>query len=255
MSTPSGSALPNPSATIGALEIGTLFTTFLFGIATIQAYHYYRRYPNDPTWLKAMVGVVWLCVVGHTTTVTYGMYQVSVTEFGELSGEILDPLPAGFAWSIMISGLLAPLVQAFFAHRIYLFSQKLYLSLICWTLSFLRFLGSMVGTAFASKRTSLQAFGEKYGWLITGLLVMGAVNDTIIAGGLCYCLRYERVFRMGRTAKPVDQFVAYTLETGVLTGITALTIFICFKAMPQNLAWFSLFLFFGELFANSLLAS
>ena len=51
----SAKAFPPPYTTLGAVEIGLVFSTFLFGIETLQTYHYYRNYSRDYLGLKALV--------------------------------------------------------------------------------------------------------------------------------------------------------------------------------------------------------
>lgn len=41
--------------TFGALEIGSWFAVFLFGIVTLQGYIYFERYPDDRLLFKALV--------------------------------------------------------------------------------------------------------------------------------------------------------------------------------------------------------
>ncbi|KAH7922196.1 hypothetical protein BV22DRAFT_1197622 [Leucogyrophana mollusca] len=250
-----------PNSAIGALMIGSLVMTFAFGIATIQTYHYYRNYPRDPVWLKSLVTLVLLCIVGHCATVLSGMYAISVTDFrvGQTMGsaELLGPLPPGFVSSILLSGFLGPAVQGYFAQRVYVLSGSMIIPIFCWTLSALRFTGSIAAAAFAFHHMSLQTFAVEFGWLIMTLLVMGAVNDGVIAGNMCYYLKSEKdfVLRMGRSARSLDQMMAFTIETGLITGLTAAVILVFFLSMPSNLAWFALFLVFGEIFANTFLAS
>jgi hypothetical protein len=47
--------IPPLDDTLGAMEIGAVFATFLFGIGTLQTYEYYRLFPKDPAPLKWMV--------------------------------------------------------------------------------------------------------------------------------------------------------------------------------------------------------
>ena len=49
---PPGITLHN---TIGALEIGTVFSIILFGIASLQALQYFTSGEKDALWLKGMV--------------------------------------------------------------------------------------------------------------------------------------------------------------------------------------------------------
>jgi hypothetical protein len=41
--------------TFGALEIGSWFAVFLFGVVTLQAFIYFERYPDDRLVFKALV--------------------------------------------------------------------------------------------------------------------------------------------------------------------------------------------------------
>jgi len=43
--------------TIGALQIGSLFAIFLFGIVTVQAYLYYNAFREDRWMYKTLVSV------------------------------------------------------------------------------------------------------------------------------------------------------------------------------------------------------
>ena len=43
--------------TIGALQIGSLFAIFLFGIVTLQAYLYYDAFPKDRWTYKSLVKI------------------------------------------------------------------------------------------------------------------------------------------------------------------------------------------------------
>lgn len=46
---------PALDGTLGALEVGTVAGTFLFGILTLQTFNYYRRFPKDSKTLKTTV--------------------------------------------------------------------------------------------------------------------------------------------------------------------------------------------------------
>lgn len=54
---PTAPSLPpfHASGTLGALEIGVLIATCLFGALTVQVYIYYARFPQDPRGIKAIV--------------------------------------------------------------------------------------------------------------------------------------------------------------------------------------------------------
>ncbi|KAJ7923634.1 hypothetical protein B0H13DRAFT_2316345 [Mycena leptocephala] len=57
---PKQSAIPALDSTLGAIQVGGVVSTYLFGIETLQAYYYFRKFRADSVWLKVMVAVVWL---------------------------------------------------------------------------------------------------------------------------------------------------------------------------------------------------
>lgn len=58
---PSDLSFPYLSGTLGATEKGTLLGVFLFGIETLQTFHYYRHLSQDSNLLKAVVCWEWRC--------------------------------------------------------------------------------------------------------------------------------------------------------------------------------------------------
>jgi hypothetical protein len=46
---------------LGAIEVGVLLSSLLYGMSLVQAYNYAINCTGDHAWLKAMVAAVW-CV-------------------------------------------------------------------------------------------------------------------------------------------------------------------------------------------------
>jgi hypothetical protein len=49
--------------------------------------------------------------IGHTVSVLTGMYLLTVTDFGERSALRVETMPVGYAWSIVFSGTVGPIVE------------------------------------------------------------------------------------------------------------------------------------------------
>jgi hypothetical protein len=58
-SIPSTLSFRDLSPSLGAIENGTLLGVFLFGIETLQTFHYYRNFSQDSKLLKAVVRRGW----------------------------------------------------------------------------------------------------------------------------------------------------------------------------------------------------
>ncbi|KAJ6501149.1 hypothetical protein C8R47DRAFT_1008636, partial [Mycena vitilis] len=71
--------LPPLDDTLGAVEIGGVVATFLFGIGTPQTYHCYHLFPKDTRVLKSMVGLLWFLELGHTISTWHTVYTLTVT--------------------------------------------------------------------------------------------------------------------------------------------------------------------------------
>ncbi|KAG1739005.1 hypothetical protein EDB19DRAFT_869269 [Suillus lakei] len=246
----------NPNDTLGALQVGGTIMVFLFGIDTLQTYYYFKRYPNDRLWIKLLVVWIWLEEIGHTVSVLSGMYLLTVTEFGQPDALAVTTMPIGYAWSIIFSGSVGSIVEAFYAHRMYVLSKSWYLPSIAWALASFRFVGSMVAAAEVFGNISLDVFSTKWRWLITACFATGAGADLIVAGGQCYYIFREKRVAMGQTTmRLLDRLLAYTVETGLVLCMSAVVILIIWGTTPHSFWWFGVFLFYTEIFANSLMAS
>jgi hypothetical protein len=49
--------------------------------------------------------------IGHTISVLTGMYLLTVTQFGQPSALSVTTMPVGYAWSIVFSGTVGPIVE------------------------------------------------------------------------------------------------------------------------------------------------
>ncbi|KAF9231826.1 hypothetical protein BU15DRAFT_81938 [Melanogaster broomeanus] len=247
--------MSNADASIGATQIGSTVMTFLFGISTLQSYHCIYYYPKDSLWLKSLVSLVWLVGAGHAISVTAGTYSLTVTQLGDFSSEDITQIPTGFTWAIVLSEITASLVQGYFAHRVRVFSKKLYIPVFCWFMSALRFAGCSYIAVGTSRAQDLSEFLQSNDWILVPILIGGACLDIIIAASMCYYLKRQKAFAFTRTAKMLDKLMVYSIETGLLTGTYGVTIYICYKFMPTPDSFFAVFMSFPEVFAITMLVS
>ncbi|KAH9483346.1 hypothetical protein JR316_0005452 [Psilocybe cubensis] len=91
-------------------------------------------------------------------------------------------------------------------------------------------------------------FISKYNWLVISALALGAATDILIAASMLFYLR--KLASSGNFRR----LVRYSLQTGLITSLTSVTVIICFKAL-RNLVWFGLYIVLAKIYSNSLLAS
>ncbi|KAI5121761.1 hypothetical protein M0805_009572 [Coniferiporia weirii] len=246
----------NLDLTLGALQVGTYISTTLFGIMSMQTYYFYVNFPNERKLLKGLVACIWIFELVHTVLVARSAYEMSVTNFGSFSDFVETPFPLAF--SIVWSATVSCTIQAFFAYRIRVMSQRWEIALVSWALSLVHFVNSAIATTKELDINNLLVFDDKWEWVITVPLVVGATNDVIIAAGLSYYLHRSRS-GMPSTNKVIHRLILFTIQTGLVTSIFAIMMLIFFLAMSDdNFLWLCIFVFLAKgykVYSNSLLAT
>ncbi|KAF8148434.1 hypothetical protein B0H34DRAFT_802967 [Crassisporium funariophilum] len=239
--------------TLGALSIGVLISVFIFGIATVQTYIYYSRFPQDQLKWKILVAVVWILELAHCISICHTLYTLTISNYGH--PEALIKPPKSLFISVILSGFIGFIVQGFFAERVRILSKKRLIPIICWLLVTIQYAMHIAAAAEAFKMTSLAQYEKEWKWLLTCVLGIGAAVDLTIAAALCYYLRQQKLNSLARTAIMIDKIIAWTIQTGVMTSFSGIIMLICYLTMPDNFIWLGFFMFFARMFSNSLLAS
>ncbi|KAJ7910259.1 hypothetical protein B0H13DRAFT_2328654 [Mycena leptocephala] len=243
----------NFNATIGPEEVGVIVGAWMFGIFTIQAFNYFGDFPKDRPRLKILVAVLWVLELIHVILSCVALYQTTVTHFGD--GDNVLFINKAIGLSIIISSIVGPGVQIFFADRVRILSGRLVIPVICWFLSGVRFI-SLVAICVATLTTPfIPAFKEKWDWLILSSIGVSTTVDILVAISLCILLWQRRSrSNVKSTQQTIDSLLAWTINTGMLTSAASFMMLIFFVTMA-NFAWLTMLLIIPRLFANSMLAS
>ncbi|KAH6904678.1 hypothetical protein BKA70DRAFT_1296083 [Coprinopsis sp. MPI-PUGE-AT-0042] len=239
---------------VGALEIGSLFSVFLFGIETLQTHLYFQTFRDDKLRLKSLVTGLWFLELTHTFCVAAEVYKVTVIFYGQPAK--IFPFPFLGA-STLLGGLIAFIVHSFFCFRCYRVLPKYWnlIGVFCFLVAFCRFIGSAVLGVQAAQAMDLAVYRRDWGWLITALLVAGAFIDITIAVSMMYYLVHKREKVFARAAQMIDKIVQYTICTGLLTSMGAVSMVIVYYSLPHTLEWLAVYTCLAKLYSNSLLAA
>jgi len=239
-------------ATLGALEIGVLMSIFLFGIATVQVFIYSQSNFKDSLQLRFLVGLIYSLETIHSVCICALLYSLTVVNYG-VATTIADA-PWSLDLSAVLSAWIGAIIQAFFTYRVKVLSGRLVIPIMIWTLSLSRAsLGIMIGVVTLRSKT-LTKFIDDYPWLVTTQLVLGAVIDVLNTSSICFYLLRRRS-NISMSHKLVDRIVIWSIETGMVTSVTAVAMMICAIAMPHNLVYIGILMPYAKMFSNSLFAS
>ncbi|KAJ7256540.1 hypothetical protein B0H12DRAFT_1112510 [Mycena haematopus] len=246
----------NPN--LGALEIGFLVSAFMFGLLTVQALIYNRKFTRDHWTLKTLVAVIWFFEFGQLGCVAHVVYIITITKSGDLL-TILKP-PVTLGTSFLLGSTVGPLVEAFYVSRLLRFSGQIYPAVLGWILAFLRF-GGWVFLAFhVITMTSLSQFVDDFGWLFAMLLGTSAVIDLTISAWIAYFLARRRsrtrdTMHNESARQLLDRVILWTLQTGVITSLSFLITLVCYLLLGQYLIWLAVLAVLTKVSSNCFLAS
>jgi hypothetical protein len=244
----------NPN--LGALQIGFLASGFFFGVLTVQALIYNRKFATDHWTLKLLVAVIWFFELGQLGCVAHASYHMTITESGNLLAILRPPKTIGV--SFLLGSTVGPLVESFYVSRLLRFSGKVYPAVLGWILALLRF-GGWVFLAFhVITMQSLGEFVDDFGWLFAMLLGLSAVIDLSISAWIAYFLarRRSRSTLQSESARQLlDRVILWTLQTGVITSLAFLVTLICYLLLGQYLIWMAVLAILTKVSSNCFLAS
>ncbi|KAJ6510720.1 hypothetical protein C8R45DRAFT_964972 [Mycena sanguinolenta] len=247
--------LDSVSLTVGALVGGCMAAVGLSAIVGFQAFLYFPLSPMDTLLYKFLVAWIWMIDTGHTFAICTMIWQYAVTNYNN-PAKLLEIVPA-YPVHIIMTVIATLNANAFYTWRLHKMSKSnwwltgpLCMLCVCRTV-----LGLFVATEMLLSKTrtweNIHAhlkIVEVTGWIIS------AVTDVVISLARYYYLRDLKQGYMP-TQEMVDAVVIFTINDGLLTCATVITLVICFFTMKNNFVWIALFLTLGKLFSNSILTT
>lgn len=239
---------------LGAIEVGVMISTMLYGINCVQVYMYYiRDKPKDPWYIQALVPLVWVIDTLHTCFMIKYLYYTTVIRYGDVSA--IGEASWALNTSAFFDGLAGALVQGFFAHRIYVLSRRWPLTIISWIGSLAVVITDTSVMAIAqATQYDLATFESKYRWAIITGLVLQLFVDLVNTTSLCVLLRVERT-GFQNTDGILNKLFVWTIQTGIITSIAAILMVAFSVGLPNSALWVSISIFYSKLYSNSLMAA
>ncbi|KZP16239.1 hypothetical protein FIBSPDRAFT_976110, partial [Athelia psychrophila] len=194
----------------------------LFGIIISQVFTYFRNCDKDRPWLKLFVFVVFVLDTLSSILAMVWMYWLLIDNCGQI--ETFTYGSWLLAANLMVVGIVACMVQCFFARRTQIIAGKKWLTMFIVLCAFATMCGG-IGTGIAVlwfRSYALLANLTKQLaiiWLIW--LISAAVGDTVIAISLTYHLRHYKG-RFEATNKVLDRIIRLTVQNGLLTSLGAI---------------------------------
>ncbi|KAJ7260116.1 hypothetical protein C8J57DRAFT_1637679, partial [Mycena rebaudengoi] len=228
---------------------GGLIVFFLFGALTVQLYVYTLCFPHDKRGVKALVYGVYLTMLVCLCLDAADLHFWFAAGFGDLD-KFRRTRFAGVNVSI-VGSLVGLCVQLFFAYRISMFRQAVWLSGLVVVISLVGVVGGIGGgiTPYLVDSGQVELM-VKNQYFIYMWLICSAVSDVFIAAAMTYLLM--------NTAEPgtqhvIKRVVRLIVETNTLTASVALVGVILFTNVSKSTYWLCPAIILPEIYANTLL--
>jgi len=229
-----------------------LIGTVLYGVAIHQVYRYYRMYPSDKVWLKALVTTLFLLDTLTAILWMHICYIKLVSNFFKPENLMTS------IWSLKMLLWVFLAIQTathiFYAWRIMIIVKKKALLLmmallIATTLGF-----SLYVVTEAIFEIHITVFVMNLKWYIVVMFTCSAVTDIFFAITTCFGLYNEKTENhMTRTI--INAIMRNIIASGILTSFVSIATIILIITMPDNLIFLSTSLFLGRFDVNCVFAN
>lgn len=243
----------DPRSTYGAFFIGSILAAVLFGLTNIQAFVYFRTHVGRWTaYYRFIVLLLWALDAVHLGLTIHCVYYYLVINFANFA--VLSEVIWSFRLQIVVNVLIVYVIHLLYSHRIWIVGRDR--SIIFRIIpGIVIILGSGVAIALFwviyYHNPSMGLFMNQ--WIIYLALSAAVFVDVLITISLWYLLASSRT-GFSQTDCLITRLICYTIDSGCLTSVCALTSIIMCAIMPHDYIFLSIQFIVAKLYVNSYIA-
>ncbi|KAJ6509112.1 hypothetical protein DFH09DRAFT_274954 [Mycena vulgaris] len=239
-------------STYGIWLITLMLQSILYGMGLLQAYLYFFWYSKDSWAVKNIVILVIFLETFQLTTLFASTYHYLIDGFGNF------PQLLAIYWlslaQLLATYLSAFVVQAYFAHSIYVLYREDKILPLAILVSALVAVGAGIGQVVVAADLVSYVELDKVKTTTTINCTFSVLSDILITTGLSWRLHSART-GMQATNNLLNYLIIFAINRGMLTMITAILELVLFFALPGTFYFFAMIWFSGKLYMNSMLAT
>ncbi|KAE9407382.1 hypothetical protein BT96DRAFT_131417 [Gymnopus androsaceus JB14] len=240
------------SSTIGAMFIGMIVGSALWGVSCIQAWYYFDSYRNDSPLQRYVVMAAWASDTIHQILITHVVYYYSISNFSDASN--LNHVVWSVYVEVLMNAITGLLVQCFFANRNMAIPKKLHPYHLHRSLDHGRV--CQLPYCIQGLAQQLDTYDKLHQLkdLSMSINVLAAVGDIAISVAICTMLSASKT-GFAWSNHVINRLILFSINTGSLTSICAVGSLIFILALPNTFAYFAFYFIIGRFYVNSLLAT
>ncbi|KAJ6576414.1 hypothetical protein DFH09DRAFT_1149268 [Mycena vulgaris] len=243
----------------GPLFIGVLFNWGLLGAFLVQIYIYAVWYHHtDRGAVRYIVYTLFVVEAVQTGLMTHTAWEILAYNWGDPT--VLLNIPWSSATTPIVGGIVAMIVQLYFAWRIWILQQNMISGGVAIVASLLSLLQCICAVTYGGKfiasgldATLLDAPTFK---VLAVVWLSGNVScDVIIAVSLVYIFSVVKSNSIARTGNVLNRLIIQTIQSGVITALVACAHLAIYLAFPHTFLDLPAVYTLSKLYSNILLAN
>ncbi|KAI0824342.1 hypothetical protein BC628DRAFT_428045 [Trametes gibbosa] len=244
--------VPSLDSSIGAVLLGVIVGSMLYGLTVHQTYRYFKLYPKDRLFLKVLVFTILVLETIHTVNWIIVTYHYTITDAFNLVSILRGH------WSVqltfVITGVAVFACQSFYVCRVFLFGPRYRWLVIPAVITMFGGFSFALAAGIRAFQTARYIVDLQHiSWLVSIAYGFAVATDVILTGALVFVLQRARTGSK-RTDSILDVLIIYTVNTGLLTSIVSVIAFAFALVIPGNLIYAAVSIVGAKLYANSVLA-
>ncbi|KAJ7983230.1 hypothetical protein DFH06DRAFT_1292488 [Mycena polygramma] len=214
---------------LGALLLGTWFSSILFGIVLVEAYKYFSTFPDD-SWFRKGLVILLLTLCCLALVGEYGTtYLPAVTYWGDVQG--LTTVFWTFPVAYFGNGIAGTIVDFYLIYRFYSLSKNIWITLIFSAMNLLALAGFLIVMVLLPKRSRTDHPTLTIGAIMN--FIATSVVDVLIALGLIWKLRGMKS-NFAQTNTFLKRVMVGAIRTGSITALCSILDLATFLNNPQT---------------------
>jgi len=221
----------------------------------MQTFLYFFHYESDPGLLKLLVGGLWVTDTANEILILKSNWRILISEYGRISNlKVSQPELMQHTW---VEAIVIFAVQLYFIRRIWLFSSKKrwFFPACLALLSSWQLVGIVVYQIIGYGRALSVLSTRREIGLNISLRAAAATVDVIVTISMVYLLSHQITPQFAKTKRMVYRLLGITINSGMVTAMTAMATLILLAVQPNNLLYTLPELPLSSLYFSSFLAN
>ncbi|KAI0045530.1 hypothetical protein FA95DRAFT_118701 [Auriscalpium vulgare] len=247
-----GSVYRPPSGAPGAIIIGVVLGSFLYGVTSQQVIFYFTNFSRDSLVIRLWVVALWILDTTTTALEVCVVYQFYVRRYGES-----DRSPFDHCIAAVLTGATIFLVQAFFVFRIRQLRKTVFPASRFTNAMFAFFsilalfaLATSIQLTYYDLRDPNSQFRRP---IYISNISIGTGLDVFITIAMVLLL-HQHINEFAGNRNPIEQLIFFFITRGIILTLAQVLQVTLTYAAPGN-SWFAVFTCISKVYANSALVT